>query len=130
MQDLVISAKDHLLPARTLGHARWTLDPGTVAGQDRGHFGPELRRFVLMQYHQGQSAAAPAGDIHHSFPVGVAISKRQLQRLLTDRQEDFVSRSPGCFARRFGDIAVCLGTTIYRLHAMPGRTVILHTDRQ
>ena len=27
-----------------------------------GHFGPELRRFVLMQYHQGQSTMPPVAD--------------------------------------------------------------------
>jgi hypothetical protein len=36
-----------------------------------GHFGPELRRFVLAQYHQGQVRA-----------IGVSISKRQVMRLL------------------------------------------------
>jgi hypothetical protein len=56
-----------------------------------GHFGPELRRFVLMQYHQGQSTLPRLVAVLRS--VGVAISKRQVQRLLTDQQEDFVSEA-------------------------------------
>ena len=55
VQDLVISAK-----ATCYQRERWvTPDGRTIVaplpeGID-GHFGPELRRFVLMQYHQGQS---------------------------------------------------------------------------
>ena len=56
-----------------------------------GHFGPELRRFVLMQYHQGQSTLPRLATFLRS--VGVAISKRQLQRLLTDQQESFVAEA-------------------------------------
>jgi hypothetical protein len=52
-----------------------------------GHFGPELRRFALMQYHQGQTTLPRLLAFLRS--VGVAISKRQLQRLLTDRQDAF-----------------------------------------
>ena len=55
------------------------------------HFGPELRRFVLMQYHQGQTTLPRLRVFLRS--VGVAISKRQLQRLLTDRQADFVAEA-------------------------------------
>jgi hypothetical protein len=39
------------------------------------HFGPELRRFVLMQYHQGQTTLPRLLAFLRS--VGVAISKRQ-----------------------------------------------------
>jgi hypothetical protein len=42
------------------------------------HFGPELRRFVLMQYHQGQSTLPRLTALLQS--VGVSISKRQVQR--------------------------------------------------
>jgi hypothetical protein len=56
-----------------------------------GHFGPELRRFVLMQYHQGQSTLPRLAALLRS--VGVSISKRQLQRLLTDKQESFVAEA-------------------------------------
>ena len=56
-----------------------------------GHFGPELRRFVLMQYHQGQSTLPRLVALLRS--VGVSISKRQLQRLLTDKQDSFVAEA-------------------------------------
>jgi hypothetical protein len=45
-----------------------------------GHFGPELRRFVLMHYHQGQSTLPRLATFLPS--IGMAIAKRQFQRLL------------------------------------------------
>jgi hypothetical protein len=89
VQDLVISAK-----VTCYQRERWVTPDGRTIlaplpeGID-GHFGPELRRFVLMQYHQGQSTLPRLAKFLRS--VGVAISKRQLQRLLTDKQEDFVA---------------------------------------
>ena len=55
VQDLVISAR-----ATCYQRERWvTPDGRTILAPlpegIEGHFGPELRRFVLMQYHQGQS---------------------------------------------------------------------------
>jgi hypothetical protein len=44
-----------------------------------------------MQYHQGQSTLPRLATLLRS--VGVAISKRQLQRLLTDKQESFVAEA-------------------------------------
>ena len=57
----------------------------------RGHFGPELRRFVLMQYHQGQVTVERL--VAQLQAVGVAISKRQVMRLLIDRQDDFLTET-------------------------------------
>jgi len=91
VQDLVISAK-----ATCYQRERWVTPDGRTIlaplpeGID-GHFGPELRRFVLMQYHQGQSTLPRLATFLRS--VGVAISKRQLQRLLTDKQKDFVAEA-------------------------------------
>ncbi len=91
VQDLVISAR-----ATCYQRERWiTPDGQTILaalpeGVD-GHFGPELHRFVLMQYHQGQTTLPRLAMLLRS--VGVAISKRQLQRLLTDKQADFVSEA-------------------------------------
>jgi hypothetical protein len=56
-----------------------------------GHFGPELRRFVLMQYHQGQSTMPRLRDFLQS--LGVAISKRQLVRLLNENHESFIAEA-------------------------------------
>jgi len=50
-----------------------------------GHFGPELRRFVLMQYHQGQVTIPRL--VAQLQAIGIAVSKRQVMRLLTDGQE-------------------------------------------
>jgi hypothetical protein len=91
VQDLVISVR-----ATRYLRERWvTPDGRTIVaplpdGVD-GHFGPELRRFVLMHYHQGQSTLPRLVALLRS--VGVAISKRQVQRLLTDKQADFVSEA-------------------------------------
>jgi Transposase IS66 family len=57
----------------------------------RGHFGPELRRFVLMQYHQGQVTVERLVAQLQAF--GISISKRQLMRLLIDRQDDFLTET-------------------------------------
>jgi hypothetical protein len=56
-----------------------------------GHFGPELRRFVLMQYHQGQVTVPRLVAQLHS--IGVDISKRQVMRLLIAGQEGFLDES-------------------------------------
>jgi hypothetical protein len=91
VQDLVISAT-----ATCYQRERWITPEGRTIlaplpeGVD-GHFGPELRRFVLMQYHQGQSTLPRLATFLRS--VGVAISGRQLQRLLNDKQESFVAEA-------------------------------------
>jgi hypothetical protein len=75
---------------------RWVTPDGQTilaplpAGID-GHFGPELRRFVLMQYHQGQSTMPRLLDFVQS--LGVAISKRQLVRLLNENHEGCVAEA-------------------------------------
>ena len=57
----------------------------------RGHFGPELRRFILAAYHQGQSMVERLLAL--LCGIGVAISKRQLVRLLSEGQEVFVAEA-------------------------------------
>jgi len=59
----------------------------------RGHFGPELRRFVLMQYHQGQVTVPRL--VAQLEAIGVSISKRQLVRLLIAGQDDFLAEARG-----------------------------------
>jgi hypothetical protein len=91
VQDLVISAK-----ATCYQRERWiTPDGRTILAAlpegIEGHFGPELRRFVLMQYHQGQSTMPRLLDLLRS--VGVSISKRQLVRLLNDNHEGFIAEA-------------------------------------
>lgn len=47
----------------------------------RGHFGPELVRFILLQHHQGQVTTDRIVQVLNS--VGLSISKRQVLRLLS-----------------------------------------------
>jgi hypothetical protein len=91
VQDLVISVR-----ATRYQRERWvTPDGRTILAPlpegVEGHFGPELRRFVLMQYHQGQSTMPRVLTLLR--PVGVAISKRQLVRLLNENHEGFIAEA-------------------------------------
>lgn len=75
VQDIVLSANATCSPRE-----RWiTPDGRTILAPlppgIAGHFGPEPRRFVLMQYHQGPSTMPRLLALPRS--VGVAISKRQ-----------------------------------------------------
>jgi len=54
-----------------------------------GHFGSELRRFVLLQHHQGQVTVERL--VAQLRAIGVSISKRQVMRLLIDRQDSFLA---------------------------------------
>ena len=91
VQDLVITAR-----VVRYRRERWLtptgetivapLPPGT-----RGHFGPELRRFVLMQYHQGQVTVERLVTLLQA--AGVSISKRQVMRLLIDEQDEFLDEN-------------------------------------
>jgi len=91
VQDLVISAR-----ATCYQRECWVTPDGRtiLAPLPEGidsHFGPELRRFVLMQYHQGQTTLPRLAVFLRS--VGVSISKRQLQRLLTEKQDGFLTEA-------------------------------------
>src|SRR5215212_939549 len=56
-----------------------------------GHFGPELRRLVLLQHHQGQVTAERITAFLAA--LGLAISKRQVVRLLTSGIAPFVEEA-------------------------------------
>src|SRR5436853_233970 len=56
-----------------------------------GHFGPELRRFVLAQYHQGWVTVPRL--VAQLRAIGVLISKRQLVRLLNAGQDAFLDEA-------------------------------------
>jgi hypothetical protein len=87
VQDLVI--RRHVVDFR---RERWLTADGRMltaplpAGID-GHFGPELRRFVLAQYHQGQTTAPRLVTLLRT--LGILISKRQVVRLLNDGHDGF-----------------------------------------
>ena len=90
-QDLVV--RRHVIRFR---RERWlTADGGTVVAPLPagvvGHFGPELRRFVVAQYYQGQVTiprlVGLLGDL------GIAISKRQVVRLLCADKDAFLAEA-------------------------------------
>ena len=74
---------------------RWLLPDGrtVVAPLPPGigdHFGPELRRFILAQYHQGQTTVPRLVELLGT--LGVDISKRQVVRILTESIRRKVAR--------------------------------------
>ena len=91
VQDLVLRA--HVLRLR---RERWltpdgqTLTAPLPAGMV-GHFGPDLRRFVLAQYHQGQVTVARL--VAQLRAIGIDISQRQVMRLLIAGQDGFLAEA-------------------------------------
>src|SRR5215218_5434509 len=75
---------------------RWLTPDGQLvvaplpSGVDR-HFGPELRRFVLAQYHQGQVTVPRL--VAQLRAIGLAISTRQVMRLLIHGQQGFLDEA-------------------------------------
>ncbi len=59
----------------------------------KGHFGPELRRFVLAFYHRGQVTIARL--VAQLNDLGLEISKRQVVRLVIADKEAFLSEAKG-----------------------------------
>lgn len=95
-EDFVV--QDVVLRVRTIRYRRerWvTPDGRTVIAPlppgVTGHFGPELRRFVLAQYHQGQVTVPRL--VEQLRTIGVAISKRQVMRLLIAGQDEFLAEA-------------------------------------
>ena len=103
-EDFIV--QDMIIKPWTLRYRRerWLLPSGrtvvTALPKDvSSHFGPNLKRFILSQYHQGQVtiprlAAQLTG-------LGIEISKRQIVRLLNSKQDAFLKenhRSAACRA--------------------------------
>jgi hypothetical protein len=87
-QDLVLTARVvRYRRERSLTPRRETIVAPLPSGI-RGHFGPELRRYVLMQHHQGQVTVERLVTLLQA--TGISISKRQVMRLLIDGQDDFL----------------------------------------
>ena len=95
-EDFVV--QDLRLEARVIRYRRqrWLTPDGRTlvaplpAGVE-GHFGPELHRFVLLQHHQGQVTAERITAFLAS--LGVAISKRQVVRLLTAKSAALIAEA-------------------------------------
>src|ERR1700712_2632689 len=79
VQDLVLTAR-----AVRYRRERWLTPSGEtllapLPAGIRGHFGPELRRYVLMQYHQGQvTVERLVGQLP---AIGISICKREVLRV-------------------------------------------------
>jgi hypothetical protein len=91
VQDLVL--RPHVVRLR---RERWlTPDGRTVVAPMPagivGHFGPELRRFVLAQYHQGQVTVPRL--VAQLRAIGILVSKRQVVRLLNAGQDAFLDEA-------------------------------------
>jgi len=91
VQDLVLTAR-----VVRYRRERWLTPEGETIVAPlpdgiRGHFGPELRRFVLMQHHQGQVTVERLVTLLQA--IGVSISKRQVMRLLIDQQDGFLTET-------------------------------------
>lgn len=91
VQDLVLRAQ--VIRYR---RERWATAEGTtiVAALPpgvSGHFGPELRRFVLLQHHQGQVTVERLTAQLRA--IGISISKRQVVRLLTAGHDHFLAEN-------------------------------------
>ena len=91
VQDLIIQ------PLTTLYRRelwQWPSGETVVAPLPAGinsHFGPQLKRFVLAQYHQGQTTIPRLLVLLQG--LGIDISKRQLVRLLIKSQESFLGEA-------------------------------------
>ena len=114
VQELVISV--HAVRYR---RERWlTPDGQTIVAPlpegTHGHFGPNLRRFVLMQYHQGQTTLPRLTALLNA--VGVSISEREAcpgggrGPAVADREAGRLPRrEPRCAACGIGDIVLGVG---------------------
>ena len=90
--------QDLVLRARCIRYRRerWLTPDGQLVvaplpGGLEGHFGPELRRFVLTQYHQGQVTVPRL--VAQLRTIGLAISTRQVMRLLIQGQQRFLDEA-------------------------------------
>ncbi len=93
VQDLIL--RPHVIRFR---RERWVTPAGKrvvapLPAGIAGHFGPELRRYVLAHYHQGQVTIPRL--VRHLNDLGVEISKRQVVRLLTEGKDAFVAEARG-----------------------------------
>ncbi len=92
------TVQDLRIEARVLRYQRerWLLPDGrtVIAPLPAGigdHYGPELKRFILAQYHQGQTTMPRLVELLQG--LGLDISKRQVVRILNDNKGAFVAEA-------------------------------------
>src|SRR5262245_36134614 len=95
-EDFIV--QDIIVQARTVLYwrERWQLPSGeTVVAPlpagTIGHFGAELKRFVIAQYVQGQVTVPRLVSLPND--IGIVISKRQVMRLLIEGQDAFLTEA-------------------------------------
>jgi hypothetical protein len=95
-EDFIV--QDIIIEPRTVLYRRerWVLPSGeTVVAPlpagTIGHFGAELKRFVISQYVQGQVTVPRLVSLLND--IGIVISKRQVMWLLIEGQESFLSEA-------------------------------------
>jgi hypothetical protein len=94
----------------------------------QGHFGPELHRFVLLQHHQGQVTTERITAFLNG--LGVAISKRQVVRLLTAKGTAFVDEAKAVLRAGLETAAwITVDDTGARHRARNGVTTQIGDDR-
>jgi Transposase IS66 family len=91
VQDIVVQPRTVLYRRE-----RWQLPSGeTVVAPlptgTIGHFGAELKRFVIAQYVQGQVTVPRLVSLLND--IGIVISKRQVMRLLIEGQDTFLNEA-------------------------------------
>ena len=91
VQDLVL--RPHVIRFR---RERWVMPDGRtiiapLPSGVTGHFGAELRRFVLVQHHQGQVTVPRL--VAQLRAVGIDISKRQVMRMLICGHDEFLAEA-------------------------------------
>jgi Transposase IS66 family len=93
-----------------------------------GHFGPELRRFVLLQHYQGQVTTERL--TRFLSELGLVISKRQVLRLLNNRTGVFVAEAEAVLGAGLATARwITVDDTGARHRARNGVTTQLGDDR-
>jgi hypothetical protein len=94
----------------------------------QGHFGPELHRFVLLQHHQGQVTTERITAFLNN--LGVAISKRQVVRLLIAKSTALVDEAKAVLRAGLDTAAwITVDDTGARHRARNGVTTQIGDDR-
>jgi hypothetical protein len=122
---------DLVLNAQVTRYCRWGAPDGRTVlaplpSGVGGHFGPELRRFVLQHHHHGQVTTESLTTQLRAF--GISISKRQMMRLLIDRHDGFLTESRDVLRGRIAGRV--LGHGGRHRSATRRAQQLLHADRQ
>ena len=128
VQDLVLEPR-----AIRFRRERWVAPDGRAVVAPlppgiAGHFGPQLRRFILAQYHAGQTSVPRLVALLDA--IGIAVSKRQVVRLLIGHQDGFCAEAQAVLAAGLKDASwIAVDDTGARHQAKNGFCTYLGNDR-